>query len=185
MAGQVFLLPIYVFCFTASLVAASRSYGEPVDHYGSSGPIEAAIKSRQLIRTIPVGSSRSGGARTPTIDINSGTNVITLRFNTVSSKINALQKHTGSGGSVKKSDFTDEPDLLVQNVQKPVVQKVNEIISPFRKISQEIRPVQEQIETIIAKGMEGGGGSGGGGSRGGHGYGGGRGKMVPESRPYY
>lgn len=180
MVGKLFWFPICVVCFTTNLVAASRGYGEPVDHYGSSGPIEAAIKSRQSIRTIPVGSSRSGGGRSPTIDINSGSNVITLRFNTVSSKINALQKHTGSGGSVKKSDFTDEPDLLIQNVQKPVVQKVNEIISPFRKVSQEIRPVQEQIETIIAKGMEGGGGGGHGG---GHGYGSGRGRMS-EHRTY-
>lgn len=113
--------------------------------------------------------------KTPVIDINSDALPLTLRFNSMSSRINAIQKHVGHPGQVYKQNAVDEPDLLIQNVQKPVIQEVREIISPFRNILQEVRPVQEQIQTIIARegGAGGGGGSGSGYGSYGGGYGGG------------
>ena len=69
---------------------------------------------------------------------------------------------------------TDEPHYLKHTVKKPVYQEVNEVITPYRKIRQEIRPVQEEIETMVARKAYGGGGYGGGYGGGmGGGYGGG------------
>ena len=64
-------------------------------------------------------------------------------------------------------------------MKKPIYQEVREVISPYRKITQEIKPVQEEIMTIVARDQSGksyGGGAGagyggasmGGSSRGGY-----------------
>lgn len=37
-------------------------------------------------------------------------------------------------------------------MRKPVIQELREIITPYRRVVQEILPVQEEIQTIIAKG---------------------------------
>ena len=111
--------------------------------------------------------------KTPVVDINSGPLPLTLRFNSHSTHINAIQKHFSSPGQVQKSAAVDEPDLLIQNIKKPVIQEVREVITPYRHRTQEVRPVQEKIETIIAKGEHGGFGSrnsGGYGSGHGSGY---------------
>lgn len=94
---------------------------------------------------------------------------LTLRFNSHSSHINAIQKHFSQPGQVQKQNSIDEPDLLIQNIKKPVIQEVREVIAPYRHRTQEVRPVRERIETLIAKGQDNvyGGHSGGGG---GHGY---------------
>lgn len=88
------------------------------------------------------------------VDINSGPLPLTIRFNSQSSHINAIQKHFGSVGQVQKSNAVDEPDMLIQNIKKPVIQEVREVISPYRQRTQEVQPVQEKIETIIAKGQD-------------------------------
>lgn len=91
---------------------------------------------------------------------------MTLRFNSHSTRINAIQKHISHAGQVQKQNAVDEPDLLIQNIRKPVIQEVREVISPFRQYTQEVRPVQEQIETLIARGQDGGVLGGGGGAGG-------------------
>ena len=66
---------------------------------------------------------------------------------------------------IQFSTFSDEPHVLKHTVKKPVYQEVNEIITPYRKITQEVKPVQEDIQTIIAR-MSGGSNMGGGYSSG-------------------
>ena len=59
--------------------------------------------------------------------------------------------------------------MLKHSVTKPIIQEVREIITPFRKITQEIQPVQEEILTIVSRGQEqqkGGYGSSGSGAGG-------------------
>ncbi|UXI14168.1 DFP1 [Sarcoptes scabiei] len=156
---------IFVVCLIGFITVQASDYGIGSGHYGGGGQIDAAVMSKQDIRTIPMMSQRSGGGSTPVIDINSSPGSITLRFNSASTQINAIQKHMTRQGTVQKANVMAEPDLLIQNVQKPVIQKVREVITPFRKVLQEVRPVQEQVETVIARGMENGG-SGGSGSSG-------------------
>lgn len=52
---------------------------------------------------------------------------------------------------MKKESTIEQPHLLIQNIKKPVIQEVREVIVPYRRITQEIRPVRERIKTIIAQ----------------------------------
>jgi hypothetical protein len=63
-----------------------------------------------------------------------------------------LQTHIGGGGDTQETSSEDEPQKLVHVVTKPVYQEIREIITPYRKVIQEIRPVQEDIQTIVSKG---------------------------------
>lgn len=169
----------------AMVPTASANYGHEEhgyggghdDGYGHGGgydhSVNAAVKSKHSVHTYPVHSS-GGYHKTPVVDIHSGPMAIKLRFNSYSSHIHATQKHHGSPGKVKKSYSVDHPDILIHKVKKPVIQEVKEIITPYRKRIQVVKPVKEKVETIIATGHHGyghGGGHGYGHGGGGHGYG--------------
>ncbi len=143
---------------------------------GGGGIIPAAIHTRHTIdfRNVP-----STGAVAPTtIEVGSNSVPLNILFRSSSSNINVQQAHEGGGGDTQHSQSADEPHRLVHEVSKPIIQEVREVITPYRRIVQEIQPVQEEIQTIVARG-EGraagvsGGGFGGGGLGGG-GYGGGK-----------
>lgn len=94
-------------------------------------------------------------------------------FKSASGRIKVRQEHRMQGaGETEYNQFEEEPHRLVTEVRKPIIQEVREIISPQRKVYQEIEPVIEEIHTIVAEG-QGGRGSGGnyGGSNGGGNYG--------------
>jgi len=38
---------------------------------------------------------------------------------------------------------------MKHTVTKPIFQEVREVITPYRKITQEVQPVQEEIRTIV------------------------------------
>lgn len=164
----------------SSITLVFGSYGHGGGHYDHA--VDAAVKSYQSINTYPVASMRE--VKNPVVDINSGPLPLTLRFNTHSSHINAIQKHFGQPGTVQKSSAVDEPDLLIQTIKKPVINEIREVISPYRHRTQEVstylwtwrnfepylqcccccccclahhqvRPVQEKIETILPKNHEG------------------------------
>ncbi|XP_027199852.1 uncharacterized protein LOC113793973 [Dermatophagoides pteronyssinus] len=164
-----FSISVFVFAIIGLVSATYGSGGGGGgSHYDHS--VDAAVKSKHSVSLYPVHSSHDPG-KTPVVDINSGPLPLTLRFNSHSSHINAIQKHFSHPGQVQKQNAIDEPDLLIQNIKKPVIQEVREVIAPYRHRTQEVRPVRERIETLIAKGQDGmiggGGGSSGGG---GHGY---------------
>lgn len=98
---------------------------------------------------------------------------VNMIFRSASSNLNVQQMHEGAAGSQQESQSEDEPHYLKHTVKKPILQEVYEVITPYRKITQEIKPVQEDIQTIIARMSGGGGGYGGGMGGGGGGYGGG------------
>ena len=85
----------------------------------------------------------------------------------------------------QESQSEDEPHILKHLVFKPVLQQIHEVITPRRLITQEIKPVFEDIQTLVARNSHGGNGGGfsqsnsllgsmfGGGRRSGGGGGGG------------
>ncbi len=89
-----------------------------------------------------------------------------------------MQSHQGGGpGEVQQTSSEDEPHRLIHEVTKPIIQEVREVITPFRRVIQEIKPVQEEIQTIVARGEArnfnvGGYGGGIAGGLGSGGYGG-------------
>lgn len=89
---------------------------------------------------------------------------INMIFRSQSSALNVKQEHQSAAGSNQESQSEDEPHILKHTVKKPIYQEVYEVITPYRKITQEIKPVEEEIKTLIAKQsmMMNGGGMGGG-----------------------
>ncbi|OTF82081.1 hypothetical protein BLA29_014808, partial [Euroglyphus maynei] len=68
-----------------------------------------------------------------------------------------------------ESHSQDEPHVLKHTVKKPVYQEVHEVILPRRQITQEIKPVLEDIQTLVARKSYGGGDALGGGAGGAYG----------------
>ncbi|KAH7641139.1 dfp2-like protein 6 [Dermatophagoides farinae] len=173
---------MFVLASLASVVKSynsGRTYSSEVetDHhdndYGKEEPgIEAAFTSKHAIETYSVPTSAEH--KTPVVDINSVPLSLKIRFNSHSSNIVAVQNHFGSHGQVKKSNSIDQPDILIHNIKKPIIQEIRESITPYRKRIQEVKPVHEKIETVIATRHRSGyghgyaGGGGGGRGRGSH-----------------
>lgn len=122
--------------------------------YGG-GVVPAAIQTRHNIEFRDVPST--GSIQPSTIEVGASSIPLNILFRSASSNLNVLQQHQGAGGDTQETSSEDEPHRLVHTVTKPIIQEVHEVISPFRKITQEIQPVQEEIQTIVARGMDQGG----------------------------
>ena len=143
--------------------------------YGG-GVVPAAIHSRHSVQYYDVPSS--GYVQPTTVEVGASSVPLNILFRSASSNLNVQQYHEGAKGGYQETNSEDEPHYLRHTVKKPIIQEVREVISPYRKITQEIKPVQEEIQTIVARGTGksyggGGGGYGGGGFGGGLSMGGG------------
>ena len=138
-------------------VQAGYGYG------GYGGAIPAAIRSHHSVRYYEVPSS--GYARPTNVVVDANTVPMNILFRSASSALNVQQYHNGAPGSYQETQSEDEPHYLRHTVRKPIYQQVTEVIAPYRRIIQEVRPVQEEIQTIVARR----GGYGGGGYSGGYG----------------
>ncbi|UXI16327.1 major abundant protein BTP1 [Sarcoptes scabiei] len=124
----------------------------------AGGVIPAAIQTRQSVQFVDVPST--GFVQPTTIEVGANAVPVNMIFRSASSNLNVQQVHQGAQGSSQESSSQDEAHYLRHTVKKPVFQEVYEVITPFRKITQEIRPVQEDIQTVVAR-MAGGVGAGG------------------------
>lgn len=127
--------------------------------YSNSGPVSAAVQSIRSVEVKNVQNSYENN-EPQVIDIPPSALPIVINFRTSSSQIQIHQTHENSEpGEVQQTQSEDEPQYLKHQVTKPVIQEVHEIILPYRKITQEIRPVEEEIHTIVARGKGRKGGS--------------------------
>ncbi|KAJ6218967.1 hypothetical protein RDWZM_004779 [Blomia tropicalis] len=128
------------------LMSGGRSRG-----MGSTGGqvVQAAIQTKHQIEFRDVPSS--GFVEPTTIEVGASSIPLNILFRSASSNLNIQQQHDGAGGSTQESESEDEPHVLKHSVTKPIIQEVRELITPSRKIVQEIQPVQEEILTIVAK----------------------------------
>ncbi|XP_054160845.1 keratin, type II cytoskeletal 1-like [Oppia nitens] len=138
----------------ASVGGYSGGSGGAVQSGGghSGGIIQAAIHTRHQIDFKDVPSS--GAVNPATIEVGSSSVPLNILFRSSSSNLNVQQDHQGGGGDTQRSQSEDEPHRLIHEVSKPIIQEVREVITPFRKIVQEIQPVQEEIQTIVARGQQ-------------------------------
>lgn len=127
----------------------SNSYGSGSSKQSEGQVIPAAIQTRHEIQFRDVPSM--GTVNPTTIEVGANTIPLNIVFRSASSNLNILQDHQSSGGTVQESNSEDEPHILKHSVKKPIIQEIHEIITPSRKIVQEIQPVQEEILTIVAK----------------------------------
>ena len=171
-------------------IVSATGYGQDGSGYGGGGGdgggggggyhqiVPAAMISNHHVKHYDVPSS--GYIHPTSIDVPPNYIPVNFVFRSASSQVNVAQKHESAPGSFRESHSQDEPHKLVHTVTKPIIQEVREVISPFRRVTQEIEPVREQVQTIVARGiMNGvgfGGGNGGGfGGGNGGGFGGGNG----------
>lgn len=135
----------------------------------------ASIQSKHRVSHYDVPSS--GHVSPTTVDVPANVLPVNFIFRSASSLINVGAKHEGAKGTYKETYSQDEPHQLVHTVSKPIIQEVREIISPYRKITQTVEPVREEIKTHVARGVghftgfdnsigSGGGGVGVGGAGG-------------------
>lgn len=67
-----------------------------------------------------------------------------LHFKTKSSSVSLSQAHEQAPvPQTQISQSSDEPARLIHEIQKPVIQEVREVITPYRQVTQEINPVVE------------------------------------------
>lgn len=120
----------------------------------TGGTIHAAIQTRHNIEFKDVPST--GGNIQPTlVEVGASAIPLNILFRSASSSLNVQQQHQSSQGDTQESSSEDEPHRLIHSVTKPIIQEVHELITPFRKITQEIQPVQEEIQTIVSRNVDG------------------------------
>lgn len=86
---------------------------------------------------------------------------ITLHYRTHAQPIVVHQTRLpGPKSEVKYTTSHEDPQRVVHEVIRPIIQEVHEIIQPYRRVVQQVQPVIEEVRTIIAK--DAGKSSGGG-----------------------
>lgn len=120
----------------------------------NAGPVQvqAAIQTRHQVQylDVPIVSD----INPTTIEVGASPLPVTILFRSSSSRLNVQQVHDSAQGSVQETSSEDEPHRLLHSVTKPIIQEVHEVITPFRKITQEIQPVQEEILTVVPRGQQ-------------------------------
>ncbi|OTF81132.1 DFP2-like protein [Euroglyphus maynei] len=121
---------------------------------GHGGLIPAAIQSRRNIQFYDVPSNFEA-AEPITVEVGqSPAAQLNIRFKSSSSPLAVEQDHSPAPGSMRETSSEDEPHVLRHTVSRPIFQEVHEVIKPFRRVTQEIQPVQENVETVVARGDE-------------------------------
>lgn len=135
---------------------SSSSYGG--SSYGggkvsqNTGPVQAAVRSRHTIEYVDVDLPQDD-IQPQIVDVDAGVLPLVLNFKSASSRIQVHQSHEGAeAGEIQETQSEDEPQLLRHEVTKPIIQEVREIITPYRRVVQEIRPVEEEVKTIVSRG---------------------------------
>ncbi|XP_054167889.1 signal recognition particle subunit SRP54-like [Oppia nitens] len=132
--------------------------GDMAGMMGMMGGMPLAVLSQRDIAEIPVQSQ--GGPIEPTVlDIQPVDLPVQMNWMSQSSTLDIAQRHFSRPGSVQQDQVMDEPHRMIQQVLRPIVQDVREIIVPARNVIQQILPVQENVQTVLARG-QGGRGSG-------------------------
>ncbi|KAF7493388.1 hypothetical protein SSS_03326 [Sarcoptes scabiei] len=119
---------------------------------GSQGPVTTAIESTRTVEVKPV-QTMSEPHEPQVVEVPSEDMPVTVHFKSQSSRVLVQQTHTPA--QISEPEHTtseDEPQRVIHEVVKPVIQEIREIIQPYRRLIQQVQPVIEQTHTVIAKG---------------------------------
>lgn len=113
---------------------------------------KAAIRTKHSFEYRPVHLNQLQESIEPKIiEVDAKSIPLEIHFKSASSRIKLVQSHrSGELNAVERTSTEEEPQRLVHLVRKPIIQEVREIITPYRRIVQEIHPVQEEIRTVIS-----------------------------------
>lgn len=149
---------------------AQASYYGLGGGYGYGHSIPLAVYSNHHVNAYDVPSY--GYVKPVYVHVGAQEIPVYMNFESKSSRLYPSQHHIGQPGSYQESYSEDGAHVLKHLVKKPVYQEVREVITPYRKIVQEIKPVHEEIQTLVARKAYGHGGGYGHGGHGGYGHGG-------------
>ncbi|OTF72710.1 hypothetical protein BLA29_006788 [Euroglyphus maynei] len=108
----------------------------PIDNYFPV-TVEAPLQQSQVIAVEP------------------STQAVHLVFKSVSSPVSVHQEHTPGQRSFYETTRSEEPPHIIRHeVFKPVFQELRETIQPYRHVTQEIRPVIENVKILVPKGQQ-------------------------------
>ena len=112
----------------------------------NNGPVNAPVKSMYSVEYMDADIPKHD-VQPLLVHVEGSMLPIILHFRSVSSPIQLHQIHVPykSGDLIQETKSEDEPQILKHTVTKPIIQEVREIITPFRRILQEIMPVNEVI----------------------------------------
>lgn len=112
------------------------------------------VVSHHNVQIVPVNIPETPYYRPRLVSVEPTVQAVQLLFKSASSPLFVQQKHFGTSSSVYQTTRSqDYPHVLRHEVLKPVLQEVREVIQPYRTVTQEFKPVQEQVNTIIPKGQ--------------------------------
>ena len=133
----------------AAVFAVSQAYGGYGMGGGGYGPGPLAVHTRQSVQYIPTPST---GYAVPTrVAIDAMPAPVIMALRTFSSPVSIQHVHVPSPGSFRATASQDAPHVRVHTVTKPIIQELNEIIAPQRIVRQQVLPVQEEVQTIVAR----------------------------------
>jgi len=134
---------------------AQNNFGLLAVHQGQQFEQVVPAAIQQISRTVEYRpfAAQEQPIQAQVVEVEPSDNPVHLHFKTRSSTLSVSQSHEAAqAGEVQSSQAQDEPQRLITEVQKPVIQEVREVISPFRQVTQEINPVVESLHTIVTKG---------------------------------
>lgn len=113
--------------------------------------VNVAVVSKHSLETTPVVVD-ADPLEPQIIEVQGGDLPVEIHFKSSTSSVKVHQSHFVSQPMEPKYEHFDEtPERLITKIHKPVIQEVREIIMPYRKVLQEITPVQEEIRTIVTQ----------------------------------
>lgn len=112
---------------SGSSYGSGSNYGSGYSSGALGGLITGAVQSRRSVSFYDVPSTFSN-AQPLTIDLPSSVQPLNFNMRTKSSPINIETSHESSPGSYQETSSVDEPHVRVHNVQRPIVQRINEVI---------------------------------------------------------
>ncbi|OTF70050.1 DFP2-like protein, partial [Euroglyphus maynei] len=115
---------------------------------------KAAVRSKHTFEYRPVKIEQLQEQLEPKIiEVEARSLPLEIHFKSASSRIKMVQEHEKSElRQEQRTQSEEEPQRLYHLVRKPIIQEVREIITPYRRIVQEIQPVLEEIHTVISHG---------------------------------
>lgn len=139
--------------FLESMGSFGSSMGSSSGYSG--GLIPAAVQSRRSIQFVDTPTIMA--APMPlTLEVPPSQQPVNFLFRAQSSPLNLDSTWQGLAGSYQETSSVDEPQVRMHTVTRPVIQKQTEIITPYRKIVQEVQPVQEEVTALVTRGVGGG-----------------------------
>ena len=116
--------------------------------------IPAAIETRYSLDVRPFQINNHHPIQPQVVRVDGTQLSFIFKFKSSSSNINVIHKHdSAKAPAVQQSNSVDEPHILSHTVNRPIIQEIRELISPYRRVIQQIEPVQQHVQTIVATGQ--------------------------------